>query len=251
MKILKTSAGKILRLSDGKVLLAGKQPTIIKYGLLYNWYVYKDARNIANTGWHIPTFTEASSLSTYLGGDTVAGGKLKETGTTYWTTPNTGATNETNFNGRGNGQRENGGTFVNIKANFTSWVQDYSEEYQYYWLVLYYNSDDFSLSNPNNAKYGGNMRLMKDSTSLSDGQTGTYTGNDGKLYRTICIGTQEWLADNLAETRFRNGDIIPWYGANSANYFTNAEWGALTTAGCCAYSNTLTNVCENFSFPTS
>ena len=67
------------------------------YGRLYNWYAVNDSRNIAPTGWRVPTEDEWTILSVYLGGRTVAGGKLKETGTTHWISPNTGATNETGF----------------------------------------------------------------------------------------------------------------------------------------------------------
>jgi hypothetical protein len=84
-------------------------------------------------------------------------------------------------------------------------------------------------------KSGLSIRPIKDSTTLSDGETGTYTGNDGKVYRTICIGTQEWVADNLAETKFRNGDDIPIVT-------DNATWDALETAGMCAYDNDDNNI---------
>ena len=79
------------------------------------------------------------------------------------------------------------------------------------------------------------MPLIKDSNTLTDGEGGSYTRNDGKVYRTICIGTQEWLADNLAETKFRNGDDIPEVTDNGA-------WAALETAGMCAYDNDWGNV---------
>jgi uncharacterized protein (TIGR02145 family) len=67
---------------------------------------------------------------------------------------------------------------------------------------------------------GLSVRFVKTSTTLTDGQSGTYTGNDGKVYRTICIGTQEWLADNLNETKYRNsfainyGSLYNWYAAS-------------------------------------
>ena len=79
------------------------------------------------------------------------------------------------------------------------------------------------------------IRLVRTSTTLIDGQTGTYTGNDGKVYPTICIGTQEWLAQNLAETKFRTGDSIPIVLGSTA-------WMTLTTPAMCAYENDETNV---------
>lgn len=67
------------------------------YGALYNWYTV-DTGNLCPAGWHVPNDTEWSTLVTFLGGDGIAGGKLKEVGTTHWFSPNTGATNESGFN---------------------------------------------------------------------------------------------------------------------------------------------------------
>ena len=66
------------------------------YGALYNWYTVETG-NLCPTGWHVPTDAEWTELIDYLGGESVAGGKLKETGTTHWNSPNPGATNETGF----------------------------------------------------------------------------------------------------------------------------------------------------------
>ncbi len=65
------------------------------YGALYNWYAISD--KICPTGWHMPFLDEWEKLIDYLGGLSVAGGKLKETDTTHWYNPNAGATNETGF----------------------------------------------------------------------------------------------------------------------------------------------------------
>lgn len=67
------------------------------YGRLYNAFAAQDERNIAPAGWHVPTNEEWQILVDYLGGEAVAGGKMKEPGTTHWFTPNAGATNESGF----------------------------------------------------------------------------------------------------------------------------------------------------------
>jgi uncharacterized protein (TIGR02145 family) len=90
------------------------------YGCLYNWYAVHDSRNIAPTGWHIPTDEEWKTLEKYLGMSqasadatvwrgTDEGGKLKENGLSHWLSPNTGATNESCFSALPGGYRESGG----------------------------------------------------------------------------------------------------------------------------------------------
>jgi uncharacterized protein (TIGR02145 family) len=83
------------------------------YGALYNWYVVDPAnvKKLAPTGWHVPSEAEWTILETFLGGSSVAGGKLKEAGTTHWNYPNTGATNEIGFSAVAGGQGYYDGSF--------------------------------------------------------------------------------------------------------------------------------------------
>ena len=74
------------------------------YGGLYNGYCVITGK-LCPTGWHVPTDSEWTELSDYLGGDDVAGGKMKETGTTHWLSPNTDANNESGFTGLPGGYR--------------------------------------------------------------------------------------------------------------------------------------------------
>jgi uncharacterized protein (TIGR02145 family) len=69
------------------------------YGNLYNWYTVDDSRGVCPEGWHVPSDAEWTILTDYLGGQSDAGGKLKEEGTEHWDSPNTGATNESGFTG--------------------------------------------------------------------------------------------------------------------------------------------------------
>src|SRR5690554_1828898 len=95
------------------------------YGVLYNWTAAMDGEASSTTnpsgiqgvcpaGWHVPSDAEWTELTDYLGGTSVAGGKLKETGTTHWNSPNTGATNETGFTALPGGYRYDYGTFDDI-----------------------------------------------------------------------------------------------------------------------------------------
>jgi uncharacterized protein (TIGR02145 family) len=79
------------------------------YGGLYSreemlQFVFDDNQGVCPSGWHIPSVSEWNTLITYLGGSSVAGGKMKQTGTLHWQIPNTGATNESGFTGLPGGQ---------------------------------------------------------------------------------------------------------------------------------------------------
>jgi len=91
------------------------------YGKLYNWYAVNDPRGLAPVGWHVPSDAEFTTLTNVLGGASVAGGKMKVTGTTTtWNSPNTGATNTSGWAGLPGGYRDNDGTFSAI-GNFGNW----------------------------------------------------------------------------------------------------------------------------------
>ncbi len=83
-----------------------------QYGALYNWHTVNRG-NLCPAGWHIPDDDEWTVLTTFLGGESVAGGKLKETGTAHWS-PNTDASNETGFTALPGGMRGNGGYFFDL-----------------------------------------------------------------------------------------------------------------------------------------
>ncbi len=74
------------------------------YGVLYNWYVL-NSKKLCPSGWHVPVFDEWTTLINVLGGEKLAGGKLKETGTKHWAGPNAEATNVTGFTALPGGYR--------------------------------------------------------------------------------------------------------------------------------------------------
>jgi uncharacterized protein (TIGR02145 family) len=99
------------------------------YGALYNWYSVNTGK-LAPPGWHIPTDNEWNALTDFLGGPYLAGGKLKETGTVHWTSPNTGATNSSGFTALPCGERTSFGVFSDF-ANMC-----------YFWSATIFLADD-------------------------------------------------------------------------------------------------------------
>jgi uncharacterized protein (TIGR02145 family) len=143
------------------------------YGKLYNWYavvgIYDAAsstntalrKKLAPTGWHIPTDDEWTTLSTFLGGTTVAGGKMKSTGTTLWTTPNTGATNSSGFTGLPGGYRDNAGTFDPI-GNYGFWWSSSEFDSSAVWdRYVHYNSGSDGRWRHHRA-FGFSVRCVRD-----------------------------------------------------------------------------------------
>ncbi len=127
------------------------------YGALYNWHVVNTG-NLCPTGWHVPSDAEFTTLSTYLGGTSVAGGKLKETGYAHWVNPNTGATNVTGFTALPGGYRPN--NFVHIGLHGYLWSTTEDGAYVWYRSMAKDNSD---LSKNSTTKVQGfSVRCIKD-----------------------------------------------------------------------------------------
>ena len=131
------------------------------YGRLYNWYAATDARNICPTGWHVPSDVEWRTLINYLGGESVAGGKLRETGTTHWDSPNTGGTNETGFTALPGGYRNHTGSSFRLIGGHGHWWGNFSE-YDYapdYCICEINSSVEKNLSHKN---HGFSVRCLRD-----------------------------------------------------------------------------------------
>jgi uncharacterized protein (TIGR02145 family) len=95
------------------------------YGKLYNWYSVNSGK-LCPTGWHVPTETEWADMITALGESAVAGGKMKETGTNHWASPNTSADNSSGFNALPGGYRNYMGSFQELTYLSAFWTSTQS-----------------------------------------------------------------------------------------------------------------------------
>lgn len=132
------------------------------YGLLYNWFAVNDSRNIAPEGWHVASREEWNILNTFLGGDLVSGGKLKETGTLHWNSPNTGATDEVGFKGLPGGGRAFEGPFQSIGQSGFWWTSTENSATDAWPRGLSYNSELIFSSFWLNKKSGFSVKCVKD-----------------------------------------------------------------------------------------
>lgn len=132
----------------------------IAYGALYNWYAVKTAK-LCPTGWHVPSDDEWTGLTTYLGGDNIAGDKIKESGTLHWLSPNTTATNESGLTGLPGGYRTYIGTFGNIKKIGYWWSSTSFNSVDAYYRFISSDYNQVVRSN-SNQKGGFSVRCLKD-----------------------------------------------------------------------------------------
>lgn len=130
------------------------------YGALYNWYAVNTDK-LCPAGWHVPTHDEWTTLTDYIGGAVVAGGKLKESGTLHWDSPNFGATNETGFTGLPGGSRQDGGfMFIGVSGSWWSATESNAD-----WAIergLNYNSGSVFWVSFNPKSNGYSVRCLKD-----------------------------------------------------------------------------------------
>ncbi len=221
----------------------------VLFGCLYNSFCTIDYRQFAPDGWRVMSWTDFYNLLVdlnflYSTGiapySNSAALPLSEPSSQYWLTPFNAFTNACGWNGRGSsGRNGQTGNFSILKFQALYWNSDVYDLTRHRATEHRYNLNPLVTSIGGIVYYsekkdGMAIRLIKDSTTLSNGESGTMSGNDGKIYPTICIRDKEYMAVNSCETKFRNGDIIPEVKLNS-------EWITQTTPAFCYYNNQQSN----------
>jgi uncharacterized protein (TIGR02145 family) len=142
------------------------------YGRLYNWYAVADPRGLCPTGWHEPEDWEWNVLVKAIdpNADTtciqcvqsaIAGGAMKEIGTTHWASPNAGATNSSGFTGLPGGYRSNNGPYNTIGLDGYWWSATHGSTTSAYNRFLNYN-DNYVYSSSLDKTLGFSVRCVRD-----------------------------------------------------------------------------------------
>jgi len=156
-----TGQSNWMGLSTGAYCYFGNDPdNALVYGCLYNWYAATDIRNPCPANWHVPSDAEWIVLTSFLGGEAIAGGKMKETGTVHWFSPNTGATNESGFTVIAGGNRSYGNfDFMGYGGSFWS-TTPFDDIFAWNRDIFYYNT----VANHSGAdkKSGLSLRCVRD-----------------------------------------------------------------------------------------
>ena len=231
-------------------------PTV--YGYLYNHFAATDASFIAAEDWSIPTVAFLGTLRVFIGNDASMGVFLKSCRTVNnpaggdcstnthprWDDPTTAFPPATfsvagidsyNFGAVPSGVRyDSDSSFSELGQIFGMWLFDITSTEGETVQFTYNDPNGFFRSF--SRKYGLAIRLARFATAgeqstLSDGDyADDYIGNDGRRYKTVKIGTQIWMAENLAETRYRDGTPIP-------TVTDQTTWNNLATGAKCVYDN--------------
>jgi uncharacterized protein (TIGR02145 family) len=156
--------------NGSNVATAKAQANYTTYGVLYNWFAAMNGsassnvnpsgvQGICPTGWHLPSDAEWTQLKDYLVSN--QGGKLKQTGTTHWTNPNSGATNETGFTALPGGKREINGTFSSIYNVALFWPSSQETGANAYVLDLPYFNGGLYNGAGSDKKFGYSIRCVR------------------------------------------------------------------------------------------
>ncbi len=191
------------------------------YGKLYNFYAVNDPRGLAPAGWHVPTDAEWTNYITLLGAS--PGGKMKETGTAHWNSPNTGATNSSGWTGLGGGYRDyTDGSFLSIKVYGLWWSSTEFSSTNAYSRYLSYNTATVIANSPNKNR-GYSVRLIRDYytntavgvnvlTSNTSGKSSTAIGYDSLLLQTT--GSYNTAVGGITGVSLKTGSYNTILGAN-------------------------------------
>lgn len=179
-----------------------------KYGKLYNWFAVNDPRGLPPDCWLIPDEKDWKTLFEFLGGMTLAGGKIKSGN--GWNNDG-GGTDEIGFGGFAGGYCDSDGYF-SVQGIYGYWwcMKDSADGTARSYYTGSSSSEIFYDYFPKS--YGFSIRCLKKDHPINDTNNiikGIISDNrDNRIYKSVTIGDQTWMAENLDAAVFRNGDPI-------------------------------------------
>ena len=148
------------RTTGARTVFGHNPANLASLGYLYNWYAISETKGLCPIAWHVPSDAEWTTLTTFLGGESVSGGKMKSISTTYWNLSNVAPTNESGFSTLPGGYRVNDGSFNNINLNAFFWSATELDKNDAWHRYLNYNDNVFV--NYFNKSFGASVRCIKD-----------------------------------------------------------------------------------------
>ncbi len=205
------------------------------YGKLYNWFAVNDPRGLAPAGWHIPTEAEWATLITFLGGEAVAGGNMKETGTVHWKPGNLGATNSSGFTALPGGSRNGNGSYHNLNKEGYWWSSTMSDSF-FVWSRVMVNYDASALRYDESDISGISVRCIRgdkpslttDSvtsitqTTATSGGTITSDGGLPVTERGVCWSTNP--APSISANKTSSGSGTGSFMSNITGLSANTKY---------------------------
>ncbi len=180
------------------------------YGKLYNWYAVNDSRGLAPFNWKIPAIIDINNLADTLGGNGIAGGKLKEDGLLHWNNQNVGASNSTDFRALPGGSRVNS-LYRNKGSKAEFWNSDVSVNSASS-FVLFDSSAIIEYASNVSKKSGLSVRCLKNDDAIeptyrwSTGDTSqnieVHPASTTTYYCTMTIGNKNFI-DSVTISVFR------------------------------------------------
>jgi uncharacterized protein (TIGR02145 family) len=227
---------------------------IEKYGYLYSWNAVGDSRNIAPEGWHVPTEEEWNQLEIYLGTKaedvpslnwrgSESGKKLKAKA--GWD-KNGNGTDVYGFSVLPGGYRHYDGNYDGLGNEAVFWTSEESNMMSAWFRAIISNNSAikrdgifkefaFSIRCIKDISDNSTSTLNKPKIDMINENSGTTCKDiDGRVYKTVKIGDQVWMAENLRVSHYRNGDEIP-------NIKDNDEWKNTKSGAMCTYENSVYN----------